>query len=287
MKLSFILAGFSKCGTTSLSSLLNQHPDIFIPMDEPGYYNNKDYDQHWFKEHYHSFYDQRKEASILGDGSTFYSTIEFEYISAQRIKKEYPNIKLIFIARDPILRIESSFKEFHNSGQDWGINAPFDLETCIKEFPQIVEDTKYWSRIQNYRQYFSDTNIKVILLEEFINNPSKVTQEIFAFLGAGKFNIDKLTKLNSSESKYIDTKYLRKIRKNPLLTKQLAKLSKKRQHQLLKTLFLKRNFPKKIIWSSKVKENCINHLEHDNKKFLRYINASIESWPTFNNFLKP
>ena len=39
--LKFIVPGFSKCGTTTLCSLINQHTDIFIPEEkEPWYFSS-------------------------------------------------------------------------------------------------------------------------------------------------------------------------------------------------------------------------------------------------------
>ena len=47
MRVDFIVPGFSKCGTTTLCFLLNQHPDIFLPLREADFFGTPGYAEHW------------------------------------------------------------------------------------------------------------------------------------------------------------------------------------------------------------------------------------------------
>ena len=147
MELHFIIAGFSKCGTTTLYSLLSDHPDIFmLPAKDNGFLANPDYQQHWDK--YESLLDDVTAESVFGEANVPYGGSGSEIISRQRILKHFPNIKLIFLARDPIDRIESSFREYHHSGAKYGLECPFELPEALATFPSILDDTMYWTRIE-------------------------------------------------------------------------------------------------------------------------------------------
>src|SRR3990167_5845089 len=91
MNLNFVVPGFSKCGTTTLCALLNDHPDIFIPpIKEPNFFAFN-YDKGW--DHFQSLFNGARKDQLLGEGSTTYSTGEFGELAATRIAARFPDIR--------------------------------------------------------------------------------------------------------------------------------------------------------------------------------------------------
>src|SRR3972149_1617207 len=129
MKLDFVVPGFSKCGTTTLCSLLGEHPDIFIPaMKEPNFFV-KWYGNGW--DWYEGLFVQARADQLWGDGSTGYSTTRIIDLSCRRILEHFPDTKFIFIARNPVKRLESSFREFHHSGYKVRAEASDDIGSTL------------------------------------------------------------------------------------------------------------------------------------------------------------
>ena len=136
----FLVPGFSKCGTTTLCALLAQHPDIYIPaLKEPWYFSADDFERRGAD--YARHFLPAFPGQLLGEGSVSYSGYEKEDISIARIRDNNPDCRFIFIARNPLRRIESSYREMHHSGVKFGLNAPYSLSENLQVFPQLIRDS--------------------------------------------------------------------------------------------------------------------------------------------------
>jgi hypothetical protein len=212
-----MVPGFSKCGTTTLCSLLSQHPEIFIPeIKEPNFFMREDYSARW--QSYSSLFSDVGGATVLGEGSTFYTGIDNEVRSREAILKHYPDIRLIFIARDPIERLESSFREHHHSGSKFGLAPPYDIEEALKVHSNLTSDTLYWSRFNNYRRFVPAEHIHLLFLEDLKARPEIELKRCFEFLGvdASEKIDDNSLQLNRGTSKLYDTRFYRFIRTSAL-----------------------------------------------------------------------
>ena len=101
----FIVAGAAKAGTSSLCNYLGQHEEIFITKPkELNYFNS------WRKEEelgaYYKFFIGADDF-IAGEGSVSY--LNYSDITAIQLKKLFPEVKLIFMLRNPIQRYFSDF----------------------------------------------------------------------------------------------------------------------------------------------------------------------------------
>ena len=170
MKVDFFVAGFSKCGTTTLYAMLGEHPDIFVPeAKEPNFFAQS---YHYGWAWYAKFFAEARPGQRCGEGSTFYSSGEFAETACQRIVEHYPDARFIFIARNPIKRLESSYRELHHSGETYCVNAPFSIGEALRQFPSMIDDTLYWQRLSSYRKYVPDDRILPMLLEDFQRQPA-------------------------------------------------------------------------------------------------------------------
>ncbi len=285
-QLNFLVPGISKCGTTSLCALLNQHPHVFIPEEkEPLFFINADCLDHL--DEYKALFREAKRGAICGEGSTFYSSNTLEVACRDRIVAFNPEIKLIFIMRDPIDRIESSFREFHNSGPFFGVYPPFELTRAMETLPDILEDCRYWERLNNYRQRVADDQILVILLEHLKQDPARELKRCFTFLGvdpeAGL--IQPTVRLNEGDAKLRDTKVLRMIRTLPFFGKNIAAWPLVRLNRVGRKLGLRRPFSAPIDWTPDLKKRVIDYLEDDARQFLNFAGSSFSVWPRFEAML--
>lgn len=285
-QIAFLVPGFSKCGTTTLCSLLDQHPDIHIPaLKEPNFFCKDDYCERWHE--YRNLFADSGSARVLGEGSTFYTTVEFEVRVQQRIKLHYPEIRLIFIARDPINRIESSIREFHHSGPRFGFDTPFDTEQALRKFPGIINDTQYWSRLNNYKVHFPEENIHVLFLEDLNSQTEEELVKCFKFLGVDPaIPVASLSaRLNAGSSKLYDSRLLRKIRNNRFTGIPLSKIPVATQDRVFSRVGLRRKFTDPISWKPETKYWLLSQLQEEMSAFLDYAGKPSNYWPRYYELL--
>lgn len=211
MKLDFICPGEGRCGTTTLHSILRQHPRVVLPVTkEPLWLNNyelcKSRDIHWYEEHYYGITKEapQKESMIYGEVNP-----SFGVVSAKRLYDIFGIVKIIFLFRNPVERLWSHFNYCLNSSnimvsdeksnklyqESRSRKEAFEL-FCSKNFQKIDGRVRYVGQFNNilsqhrykfncevYCRYFKKENIKVILLEELEKDWEKTCSDILNFLG--------------------------------------------------------------------------------------------------------
>jgi len=273
----FFVPGFSKCGTTTLCSLLGDHPEIFIPeIKEPNFFAMA------WRRGWDWYTDLFAEANgrLSGEGSTFYTAKNFEDKVVDHLVEHYPDSKFIFIARNPYTRIESSYREHHHSGHKYGVHVPHDLEETLRSFPNIMDDTSYWSRLSAYRQRFSDDRIHILFFEDLMKDQGRELEKCFEFLG-----VDSTIKianpkrqLNPGSRKRYDTPTMRWIRTNFVASKMWKLLPEQRREKLESKDFLRRTFDQKISWSEGAKSLVSDALGEEMRSFLEFAGVREDYW---------
>tara|TARA_R110001599_G_scaffold145321_1_gene327605 strand:- start:56733 stop:57593 length:861 start_codon:yes stop_codon:yes gene_type:complete len=278
ISIDFLVPGFSKCGTTTLCALLAQHPDIYIPeLKEPWYFSSNDFPAR--QADYVQHFSPALPGQLLGEGSVNYSGFEKEDISIARIGDNNADCRFIFIARNPLRRIESSYREMHHSGVKFGLNAPYGLAENLERFPQMIKDSMFFERISKYVNAFGKQAILVLFLEDLHREPQQELQKCFKHLGVDpQFHVREALRLNKGSSKYYDTRILRYIRSKPWSGFKLARLNPEQQDRLLQPLRLRRPFVKPIVWDERSRAMVQDSVLPDAKKFLEAFGKSADFW---------
>jgi len=274
----FLVPGFSKCGTTTLCALLAQHPGIYIPeLKEPWYFSSSDFPAK--EADYIQHFSPALPGQLLGEGSVNYSGFEKEDISIARIRANNPACRFIFIARNPLRRIESSYREMHHSGVKFGLNAPYSLAENLELFPQMIRDSMFHERISKYVDAFGGESILVLFLEDLNRDPQRELARCFRHLGVDdSYRVRRELQLNRGSSKYYDTRILRYIRSKPWSGFKLARLNPEQQDRLLQPLGLRRPFRKPVQWDAKALEMVRERVLPDARKFLAAYGKPADFW---------
>lgn len=145
MNPNFIIGGIMKSGTTFLTNLLINHPEIHIIkrdmncayFDDDRIYKKKS--DAWYKSLF-------AEAEKLGDSIMVGQTsadCAYNPDSIKRIMKYNPNTKLIFVLRHPIDRAYSLFWHQYGMGREFR-----HFENAIKKEPELIKKSYY-----NFKNY--------------------------------------------------------------------------------------------------------------------------------------
>jgi len=188
------IAGAPKSGTTSLFRYLEQHDEIFMSRSkEPMYFiDNERYPQDI--EWYESLFEEGRNATIRGDASNRYGACPYV---CERIRKDVPNPKFIFLLRNPIWRTWSHFRWAQSLGFETRTirtayeNSP-DLVTIysgerVGLFTNYAQESRYSEYIARYIEAFGRDNILIITAEVLDSDPAKVLGKCTDFLGLPGF----------------------------------------------------------------------------------------------------
>lgn len=278
MHLDFVVPGFSKCGTTTLCSLLGDHPQIFIPESkEPGF----------FAHNWHLGWDSYKEifapaapGQLCGEGSTFYSSEAYSVEACRRINLYFPDAKFIFIARNPLDRIESSFREMHHSGYKYAIQADYSLGGTLRQLPNMIADTLYWARVNDFRREVRDSRILTLFLEDFKRQPLAELKKCYAFLGVDPdyCPADLELQLNPAGVKLYDAPLYRWIQNTQSARSQWDRIPQRLQQRLVKTFKLRRSFHGPIRWDSETLAWVLDQICDDSTAYLDWTGVPADFW---------
>lgn len=188
-----------KAATTSLYTYLKQHPDVFMSkVKEPMFFNNYKKENDYFVkgrktkkittlQDYTALFDKEKNQSAIGEASPAYI---YDKKTPYLIKEVIPEVKIIVVLRQPIERAYSNFLHARRAGREpiTKFTEAINSEEKRKEnnwSPLYFYKDKgfYYKQLKRYFELFPKENIKVLLFEDVVKNPTTTTQEIFSFLG--------------------------------------------------------------------------------------------------------
>lgn len=190
----FIIAGAARSGTTWVYELLKKHPMVFMAtprQPEPKFFSHADRYRLGFHWYYKTYFQKASPLKIWGEKSTAY--LEFPEISAQRIRKNLPQVKLIFILRHPVDRTYSNYQWSKKNGWEKlsfeeAIRLERSRERAYKGRLKKIRPFSYLSRsrydklLRPFLKKFDTKQILMLRYENLKRNPKKFALQIHEFL---------------------------------------------------------------------------------------------------------
>ncbi len=173
----FVVIGAMKSGTTSFAAYLDQHPEVAVSSPkEPNFFatpGNWNRGIDWYKDLF------PVDVPVVGEASVFY-TMTPEYVgAAQRIRQTIPEVRLIYLVRDPIERMRSMFVHRADKHQGKGRS----LAESIERQPAYLEISRYGHQLEPYLELFAEDQILVLTTDELRMDPDAVLSRAFRHIG--------------------------------------------------------------------------------------------------------
>lgn len=187
--LDFLLAGFFKCGTSSLYKTLIGVDDIYLSKKKESlYFNWCDNVENPKEKLARDYFNNIREGQLVGAIEPSF------YRYAGRITNAFGRqIKILFLVRNPVDAIVSHLKMLSRNGdtsvlgdiyQKFGkVSSAYFFERCFEKRP-IMDIFKYNDWIQQFLTYYSSEKIKIVIFEEMVKNPRKIVNDIMQFVGS-------------------------------------------------------------------------------------------------------
>ena len=205
----FLCVGAQKAGTSWLYRQLEPHPDFWMPpVKELHYLDNLNRTK---RRHPPSSNDERdacflesikhlsmrshidldrygrlfchKGPLLSGDISPAYSTLTDEII--ERVVDHFPNLKVVFLARDPVERAWSQL----SMGVRLGMISRFDPTDpeqviCNLLNPGVLVRSHPSKIVARWKRYVHPEQFRVYFFDDFKENPAELRRSILHFLGS-------------------------------------------------------------------------------------------------------
>ena len=178
-KCNLVLAGFPKCGTSSLHEYLAIHPRISMSkLKEPHYFS---IENNWNlgPDFHNSLFEanEKSDAVYFGESSTTYGLSD---VALKRIKDQLHEPKIIFIVRDPVERVISHYRWMYalaleersvlNALEEDGFG--FDPNSSIRgNFKSDLQFSAYSKYIPLWQEEFGEDNVIILFTDELAKKP--------------------------------------------------------------------------------------------------------------------
>ena len=173
----FMILGAQKAGTTTLFQILDTHPHLSGCTEKEPHFFSK-------TSNWQADLPQYNDLFLAGEGlryfeaSTSYTNYPLENLNIwEDIYTYNPEMKFIYIVRNPIDRIRSAYTHYYQRG--------FTQEGIDQEIvrdPAYLSISRYYSQILPYIETFGRERVFLIDFDELLKNRKQVIYELSEFL---------------------------------------------------------------------------------------------------------
>jgi hypothetical protein len=183
-KISLMIIGAQKAGTTSLKNYLGQHPSLQThPHKELSYFFDRSEYSKGFEQAVRKYYDHPEKKLLIAKNAGLYVSEP----GILRLKEHNPHCKLVMILRNPIERTYSSYLMEKNYG---AINGTFEsIETVLRNghtgdwrYEFFIGMSLYHLHLSKLYKHFPHDQVKLIRYEDFESKTNIICEEIFEWL---------------------------------------------------------------------------------------------------------
>ena len=198
----FLIVGIGKGGTSSLYYYLEKHPQILPAIRKEIHFfsENSERGLDWYLSHFPPI---PKESNFLtGEATPWYLV---SYGTEKKVASIFPNIKIIILLRNPILRAFSHYQmqlKFAGEQRSFAEVISSEIE-AIKNFSSPGEvDSDYWQTekgylffglyfyfIEKWMTVFPREQFLILRSEDFYANPAATLTQVFEFLGVPDYSL--------------------------------------------------------------------------------------------------
>ncbi len=205
---SFLICGAQRCGTTSMYQAMRAHPAVMRPTARKGVHYFDTGFQHnlnWYLGHFPFKLQAAALRRKVGrNPMTFESSpyYLFHPLSADRIARTLPDVKIVILLRDPVERAYSAHAHELARGYE---TEPFERaleledERLAGEEQKLIDQPNYISHAHQHQAYVhrgyyfyqvqrmitavGSDRVHVVDSEDFFTNPEPVWNEVLDYLG--------------------------------------------------------------------------------------------------------
>lgn len=210
-KPNLLIAGCMKCGSSTLHSWLQQHPDIFLTKKKELHYFDSPSKIKSGVDDYLAYFRDGRDYKYCGESTPSYIAMSGAIKAMHAFN---PRFKILIIIRDPVRRaishIYHTLKMRYKTQPDaisddllWQeIEEDREINHCIDKTEFLINPRSYHYRGRYEEQlsylyrYFKKKHVRVLRLEDLISKPDETLSGITGFLKLAEFIPENMNKKN-------------------------------------------------------------------------------------------
>jgi hypothetical protein len=186
-----IVIGAMKCATSAVHRYLDAHPSISMSsLKELNFFSGRDEapagpESSWWRHgQWHRGVDWYRRqfdgsAPLRGESSPAY-TSPTEPQAAARMASVVPDVRLVYLVRDPVQRALSQYAHHHRDGTERRDVA----KALLDPTSQYVSRSRYHERLRPFLDHFSRAQIHVVVQERLLADRATEVARIYDHVGA-------------------------------------------------------------------------------------------------------
>jgi hypothetical protein len=190
----FLIAGAPRSGTTWLYHLLERHPDVYMAKPvrpEPKFFLVDDLYERGFQHYVDTWFDGSTSYTAAGEKSTNYLE---SARAAGRIHRHLPDVKLVFILREPAQRAYSNWawsrmNRMETLDFETALEHEEERERSVAPHLRYARPHAYFSRglyaalLKPYLDLFRREQILCLKFDDIVVTPTVLACRLHRFLG--------------------------------------------------------------------------------------------------------
>lgn len=175
----FIVVGAMKSATTTLHEQLAQQPGVFMcrPKEPNFFSDDANYARGW--KWYGALFRPAGDTDLRGESSTHYTKLPTYPRTVDRMRRDLPRLKLIYVMRHPIDRLASHYVHEVTTGR-----IRVGVAEAIELWPELVEYGRYSLQLQPFLDAYGPRSLLPVFFSRLVHHPQAELERIGRFLGA-------------------------------------------------------------------------------------------------------
>jgi hypothetical protein len=202
----FFIVGAPKCGTTALDAYLSEHPQIFMGRKEQHFFGS-DLSAIWTHpdagwrpspDEYFGMFGDSRDAKRRGESSVWYL---WSRRAASEIYAYKPTARIIAMVRNPVEMLPSLHSQYLYDSVEViadfaGALAAEQDRRHGRRIPRYGgsepwrlfyrDVVRFYEQVERYFTVFGRHQVRVVLFDDFVNEPQRTYERTLAFLDVDK-----------------------------------------------------------------------------------------------------
>jgi hypothetical protein len=174
----FFILGAQKAGTTALHTYLAGHPQVFLPaVKEPDFFVRE---HAWSRgiAWYEELFAAAGDAVARGEASTSYTMFPFFTGVPQRLLGVVPTPKLIYLMRDPVVRMRSAYQHGLSRGMETR-----SIEDALLHETRYLIPSCYAFQLEQWLPHVPADDVLLLTAEALRTDRTTTLARVLEFLG--------------------------------------------------------------------------------------------------------
>ncbi|WP_319468765.1 sulfotransferase [uncultured Pseudodesulfovibrio sp.] len=174
----FLYVGSAKCASTWMWRVFDEHPEIFVTTSKELMFFNDYYERgtDWYLSHF----ENGKEYACRGELSHDYF---LKSIYAERIHKDFPDVKILCCLREPMSLLRSYYKYDRRIFKRFSKHEHANMDFIdFAKSENVNNYVDYYSNLTPFYELFPRNKIHVMFYEDLVNTPMEFYTSMLEFL---------------------------------------------------------------------------------------------------------